>query len=103
MATNAGNALTSRFEQQIIKAFRDRHAVSGQSAQRLRDMGLKDSPVLRAMITAAVLRRAGPERYYLDEAIWATRRNGSPLYLATVVGAVLLGIMLIGLFLASRP
>jgi len=103
MATNAGLALTNRFELQIIKAFRDRRALSGQSAQRLQDMGLKDSPVLRAMITSAVLRRAGPERFYLDEATWATRRNGTPLHLAMVVGAVLLAITLVALFLGSRP
>lgn len=103
MATNADLALTNRFELQIIKVFRDRRALSGQSAQRLRDMGLKDSPALRAMITSTVLRRAGPERFYLDEATWATRRHGSPLLLAIVVGAVLLAITLVALYLGSRP
>ena len=97
MSTNAGLALTARFERQIVKTFRAQSALSGPSAQRLRDLGLKDSPALRALVTSQVLRKAGPERFFLDENVWAARRHAPLWYLMVVVGAVLVVVGLVEL------
>jgi hypothetical protein len=73
MSTLAPVLLTARYERQIVKAFRNQRAVSGRTAQRLRDLGLKDSAVLRQLITATIVRKAGPERYFLHEQTWVAR------------------------------
>lgn len=77
MSTIAPAILAARYERQVVKAFRAQHAVSGQSAQRLRDLGLKDTDQLRRMVAATILRKAGPERFFLHEPTWAARDNMS--------------------------
>jgi hypothetical protein len=77
MSTLAPALLTARYERQIVKAFRARSALSGPTAQRLRDLGLKDSPHLQGMVTATILRKAGPERFFLHEATWAAKDHMS--------------------------
>ena len=101
MPTTAGLALTGRFELKIINAFRAERAVSASRAQPLRDLGLKDTRVLRDLVTCSVIRKAGPERFFLDEGVWATRRYGTSWRLVLVVG-VLLVIGLGALFLSTR-
>jgi len=78
----AARALLASNERQIVDAFRARRAVSIRAAQPLRDLGLNDSQVLRGMVSAAILRSAGPGRYFLDESQWAGRRqlSGRTIY-----------------------
>lgn len=102
MRTAADHALTNRFELDIINAFRAERAVSPPSAQRLRDLGLKDTGVLRALVTSTVIRKAGPERYFLDERVWAARRHAPVWHLVLVVAGVLLAVGLGALYLTSR-
>ena len=102
MRTTAAIALTNRFELQIINAFRAERAVSGSSAQRLRDLGLKDTRVLRELLTTSVIRKAGPDRYFLDEGVWAARRHAPAWHLVLVVVVVLLTVGLGALYLSSQ-
>ena len=75
MSITSALALTALNERTIVKAFRGAHATTGGTARRLRDLGLNHSLALRQMVTAAVLRKAGPERFYLDEEVWASRSH----------------------------
>jgi hypothetical protein len=68
-------ASTLRHERKIVAAFRQLGAISGERAQRLKKLGLSDGPILRGLVTAEIVRRAGAERYFLDEQVWATRRR----------------------------
>ena len=102
MRTTAGIALANRYELQIVSVFQAERAVSGPSAQRLRDLGLKDTRVLRALIESAVIRKAGPERYFLDEGVWAALRPVSGWQVWLGVAAVLLALVLGGLYLSAQ-
>ena len=78
MRTSAGvRAQTKANERQIVRAFRGQRAVTLRTARSLSDLGLHNSQSLQRMVAAAVLRRAGPERYFLDETAWASRRTMS--------------------------
>ena len=101
MNTLAPALLTARYQRTIVKVFRRHHAISGQAAQRLRDLGLKDSDVLRQLVVATVVRKAGPERYFLHEPTWAARDAVSSRTLGVLVLVVLLAI--IGMVLVLRP
>lgn len=102
MATTAGVALVSQYELQIITAFRAANALSGPSAQPLFSLGLKDTRVFRSMISAAVIRKAGPDRYFLDEGVWASRGHmtSRQLLMAAVAALVVFGAG--ALYLGSR-
>lgn len=96
--TLASDRLNARFERDIVKIFRRHWATSAGAARRLRDMGLKDTDALQGLVTATVLRRAGPERYFLHEQTWAARDHMSwstvgrlgILLLVVAVGAYIL-------------
>lgn len=102
MRTTAGVALVNRNELQIINAFRSERAVSGASARRLRELGLKDTRVLKAMVTSAVIRKAGPERYFLDEGMWASRRHIPVWALSLIAIGTLVAVGLGAMFLTAR-
>lgn len=101
MSTIAPAILAARYERQVVKAFRARQALSGPSAQKLRDLGLKDTDQLRRMVAATILRKAGPERFFLHEPTWAARDDMSwktvrrlALGAGVVVGLVVLYLWL---------
>ena len=75
MGITAALAITAADERQIVNAFRRGHALTGPLARPLRDLGLNDSRTLRHMVVSTVIRRAGPHRYFLDEKVWAGRRQ----------------------------
>ena len=77
MSTLAPALLTTRFERSIVKVFQRRGATTGPDAKRLADLGIKDTAVLQGLVASTVLRRAGPERYFLHEATWAARNHMS--------------------------
>jgi hypothetical protein len=96
MSTLAPVLLAARFERQIVKTFRTRGAVSGPSAKRLRDLGLKDTELLRHLITATIVRKAGPERFFLHEPTWVARDHMSWRtvgYLGLATGLALAGLV----------
>lgn len=101
MGTAAGLLLTAATERQIVKAFRAERAMSGPGARRLKDLGLKDSSALRGLVSLAVIRRAGPDRYFLDESLWTSRRH---VEWSTVlrVGAVIVLIAAAAIILIER-
>jgi hypothetical protein len=68
-------ALTAANERQIVHAFRKLRALDGSLARPLRELGLSDSRTLREMVVSTVICRAGPQRYFLDEKVWAHRRQ----------------------------
>ena len=103
LQTTASAALTRRFQLQIIGAFRTRRALSGATARRLRDLGLRDSQALRELIAGAVIRKAGPERYFLDETAWASRRDWPVWQLLLVVLGVFIALGLGAAVLSLRP
>jgi hypothetical protein len=97
MSTLAPVLLTARGERQIVKAFRSRGAISGAAARRLQDLGLKDSQLLRHLITATIVRKAGPERYFLHEPTWVARDHMSwrtVKLLGLTMGLALLGAVI---------
>ena len=75
MGITAALAITAANERQIVSAFRQQRALSGALARPLPELGLADSLTLRHMVLSTVIRRAGPHRYFLDEKIWAGRRQ----------------------------
>jgi hypothetical protein len=75
MDIDVARALTAANERRIVGAFRSHRALTARMALPLRELGLHDSRTLRDMVLGLVLRRAGPERYFLDEAVWSARRH----------------------------
>jgi hypothetical protein len=75
MRLTAALALTAANERHIVDVFRTEHAVSSASSRTLRTLGLNDSPPLRQMVVALVIRRVDSDRYFLDEQAWAGRRQ----------------------------
>lgn len=82
MAQTAVKLLRPGSEQQIVNAFRVQRALTMKSAVTLGTLGLGDSETLRGMLAAATIRHAGPERYYLDESLLASKRqlSGSTVF-----------------------
>lgn len=99
MRASAAQVRATTGQLQVITAFRSAGALSGASARRLRDIGLNDSVTLRGMVTSEVIRRAGPERYFLDETAWAKRRQ---LRWRTLLRIGLVVALAIGALLISR-
>lgn len=77
MRISAALARTAAGELRVVSAFRKRRAVTLRAAKSLAELGLNNSPVLQTMVAETILRRAGPERYFLDEGVWAQRRSMS--------------------------
>lgn len=102
MRTTADAVLTTRFQLQIVRAFQAERADTAPRARRLRDLGLRDSQVLQDLVASAVLRKAGPERYFLDEEVWARRRHLPAWQLLLVIVGVLGVVGLGALYLGSR-
>ncbi len=98
MTEAASAAETARGEQVIIAAFRTGRATRLEGARPLRDLGLRDGAVLRQLVRAMIIRRSGPDRYFLDERVWAMRRNLKPgrlLRIALLVAFVLVSVALL--------
>ena len=68
-------ALKTANQREIVDRFRSARAVTGATALPLRELRLNDSVPLRVMVAASLIRRAGPERYFLDEKAWASMRG----------------------------
>lgn len=82
-------------ENTILLAFRARRATGGREALSLPELGLNDSDVLKQLVASSIVRRAGPDRYFLDEKAWAGRRQVSgKIFFRVAVVIVLIGAIL---------
>jgi len=102
MTAAAALALAARDERRIVGLFRAKGALTLGSAQGLRTLGLADSKALRTMVTDAVVRKAGPDRFFLDEAGWASRRRLNGRTMLRIAAAVGIALAAGALYLASR-
>lgn len=75
MRVSESLALAASNARKIVGAFRAAGALSGSRARHLADLRLNNSAALRELIQARVVRKAGTDRYFLDEAVWAERRR----------------------------
>jgi hypothetical protein len=82
----------ARGESTVLLAFRAHGATGGGKALRLRDLGLNNSDALKRLVDLSVIRKAGPDRFYLDEQAWAGRRQLSAGTITRVVVALALAI-----------
>lgn len=97
-----GPALAASNARMVVSAFRSRRAVSGASAKSLVELGLNLSQALRKLISERVIRRAGAHRYFLDEALWARRRQVSGRTLIRFAVPAALAALAAALYLSAR-
>lgn len=90
MAQPAEPMLRAANERQVVNAFRVQRALTLKTALPLNALGIGgSSETLRGMLVAGTIRRAGPERYYLDEQLLASQRQlSSRTVLRVVLGIV---------------
>lgn len=97
MRVSASLALAASNARKVVDAFRAAGAVRGKSARHLADLRLNHSAALRELIQSRVVRKAGADRYFLDEDVWAQRRrlaSSTVLWLAIpLVFAMLAGLL----------
>lgn len=100
MRVSESLSLAASNARKVVSAFRAAGALSGGRALHLTELRLNNSAALRELIQAKVIRKAGADRYYLDEAIWAQRRRlavgtilrfGVPLVLALLAAVLYWG------------
>lgn len=102
MSITAAFTLNAAQQKQIVEAFRAKQAVNADSSKRLRELGLGNSPALKRMVATLILRKAGPDRYFLDEQVWAGKRSlsgSTAIRIALVLG---LAAVAAGIYLAGR-
>ena len=85
-------ALAASNARKVVGAFRAAGAVSGGKASHLAALRLNQSTTLRELVELGVIRKAGGDRYFLDEEAWAQRRQVSARMVLRV--AVPLGLAL---------
>ena len=93
MRVSESLALAASNARKVVGIFRAAGAVNGRRAQQLADLRLNNSTALRDLIQSRVVRKAGADRYVLDEAVWAQRRRfaaGPLLRLAAPLGLALI-------------
>jgi hypothetical protein len=63
-------------ERRMVNQLRMAGAINPAQARTLEELGLSDGLILHRLRDRAVVRHAGPDRYYLDEESWnAVRRS----------------------------
>ena len=102
MSVSASLALAASNARKVVGAFRSGRAVTGGSAQRLADLRINPSPTLRELIDARIVRKAGADRYFLDEELWAERRQVSGRTLARVMVVAGLALLAVAVWLIGR-
>lgn len=60
----------------MVSRLRMAGATSAQQARTLEELGISRGLVLRRLRERAVIRQAGPDRFYLDEQSWEAVRRG---------------------------
>ncbi|HJR58941.1 MAG TPA: hypothetical protein VJ813_06085 [Vicinamibacterales bacterium] len=79
-------------ERRMVNRVRMLGAVSPQQARTLEELGITRGVILRRLRERAVIRQAGPDRFYLDEPSWeAVRRSRRrAIHVLGVIALVLL-------------
>jgi hypothetical protein len=93
MGAPAVAAIMARREREIVDAFRAAGATSPATAQSYTAIGLGDSLAIKRLRNRAVIRAASPDKYYLDEEVWAAVRRARRR-IATVIVSILAVLML---------
>ena len=95
MGASAAAAIVIRREKDLVAHFRAAGAIAATNARSPSELGVHEQMAWDRLVDRAVIREAEPGRYYLDEASWKALRNMRRRM------AVLLGIVLLGLFLTT--
>ena len=66
------------------------------------DLGLRDSAQLRELVRATIIKRSGKDRYFLDEGVWARRRNFKTGVLLRITVLVIFVLVSVALLAAGR-
>jgi hypothetical protein len=88
-----------RRERKVVQCFRDARATGAASAKHLDELHVRRGTGLRRLLTRAIVREVPPERFYLDEEVWAaaerTRRRLA-LVIAGIVILLVVGGLVVG-------
>ena len=78
-------------ERRMVNRLRMAGAVNPQQARTLEELGISRGVILRRLRERAVIRQAGPDRYYLDEPSWEAVRRGRrrAIHVLWVIGLVI--------------
>ena len=83
-------------ERRMVNRLRTAGAVTPEQARTLEELGIEKGVILRRLRERAVIRQAGPDRFYLDEPSWeAVRRSRRrAIHVLGVIALVLLFALL---------
>ena len=84
-------------ERRMVGQFRAAGATRPEQARTLEELGMSRGGILRRLRERAVIRQAGPDRYYLDEPSWEAIRR-SRRRAIHVVGLIVLIVLIAVLF-----
>jgi hypothetical protein len=102
MRVSRSLAIAASRAAKVVGAFRAAGAVSGSTARRLADLRLNQSSALSELIQSRAVRKAGTDRYFLDEAVWAQRRQLATSTVLRLAIALVLGLVAWLLIAGSR-
>ena len=97
----AAGAMAAR-QKRIVAAFRTAGATSPEGATTAVALRVHQGLAFRILRRRGVLREAGAERFYLDEAQWADHRSTRRKIALAIVGTVLLVASLVILLTVGR-
>ena len=85
-------------ERRMVGRLRTAGAISPEQARTLEELGLSKGVILHRLRDRAVIREAGPDRYYLDEPSWEAVRRARrrAIHVLGVVALVVLFAFLFG-------
>jgi hypothetical protein len=85
-------------ERRMVGRLRAAGAVSPEQARTLEELGISRGVILRRLRERAVVRQAGPDRFYLDEPSWeAVRRSRRrAIHVLGVIALILLFAVIFG-------
>jgi hypothetical protein len=85
-------------ERRMVNRLRTAGAVTPAQARTLEELGITGGVILRRLRERAVVREAGPDRFYLDEPSWEAVRRGRrrAIHVLGVIVLVVLFALLFG-------
>lgn len=85
-------------ERRMVNRLRTAGATDPAHARTLEELGLSDGLILHRLRDRAVVRHAGPDRYYLDEESWnAVRRSRRrAIHVSWLIALIILLAILFG-------
>ncbi len=92
MRVSPSLALAASNARKVVSVFRAAGAVTGSKARHLADLRLNNGATLRELVASGVVRKAGADRYFIDEDAWARRRRLSTRMMLRVAVPVVLAL-----------